>query len=119
MEESEKFKNYQINHNLSDKEITYYYTKWLSLKKDWDKLHQEYPTTPDEAFISFGSPYFDNEKIKSYLARCEEPKYVGEIRMNDKIPVFEECDGDLSIWEKPQTYASYVIGGDTAEGLEG
>jgi hypothetical protein len=119
MEEGEKFKNYQIAHKLSDREITYYYTKWLSLKKDWDKLHQEYPTTPDEAFISSGSPYFDNEKIKTYLTKCVEPMHIGEIRLVDNKPVFEECDGNLSIWEKPQTYSSYVIGGDTAEGLEG
>lgn len=119
MEEGVKFKNYQEAHKLSDREITYYYTKWLSLKKDWDKLHQEYPTTPDEAFISSGSPYFDNEKLKTYLARAVEPEFIGDIRLNeDKKVVFETCDGDLSVWEKPQTYSSYVIGGDTAEGLE-
>jgi len=118
MEEGEKFKKYQTDNKLSDTEITYYYSKWLSLKKDWDKLHQEYPTTPDEAFISSGSPYFDNEKIKTYLSRTEDPKEVGEIRLVDGKPVFEECDGDLVIWERPQAYSSYVIGGDTAEGLE-
>jgi len=74
---------------------------------------------PDEAFISSGTPYFDNEKLKTYLAIATEPTYIGEIRLVDKIPVFEACDGDLSVWEKPQTYSSYVIGGDTAEGLEG
>jgi len=119
MEEGEKFKKYQTDNKLSDTEITYYYSKWLSLKKDWDKLHQEYPTTPDEAFISSGSPYFDNEKIKTYLSRTEDPKEVGEIRLVDGKPVFESCDGDLNIWERPQAYSSYVIGGDTAEGLEG
>lgn len=119
MEQGEKFKNYQDTHKLSDREITYYYTKWLSLKKDWDKLHQEYPTTPDEAFISSGTPYFDNGKLKEYLARTKDPEFVGEIRMIADKPIFESCDGNLSIWEKPQTYSSYVIGGDTAEGLEG
>ncbi len=118
MEESKKFGNYQKLHNLSDLEITYYYSKWLSLKKDWSKLHQEYPTTPDEAFISSGLPYFDNEKIKEYIARCPDPIEVGDIRLVDNNPVFEKCDGDLTIWEKPGQYQSYVIGGDTAEGLE-
>lgn len=44
------FKDYQVLHKLSDKEITYYYYKWTSLNKDWNALHREYPTTPEEAF---------------------------------------------------------------------
>lgn len=46
----QEFKDYQIVHNLSDVEITYYFHKWLSLNKDWNALRREYPTTPEEAF---------------------------------------------------------------------
>lgn len=55
----EKFKEYQKLNNLTNKEITYYYFKWLSLNKDWNSLHKEYPTTPEEAFevIVEGSYY--------------------------------------------------------------
>lgn len=55
----DKFKEYQKLNNLSDKEISYYYQKWLSLNKDWNSLHKEYPTTPEEAFevIVEGSYY--------------------------------------------------------------
>lgn len=55
----EKFLAYQKLNNLSDKEITYYYMKWLSLNQDWNSLHKEYPTTPEEAFevIVEGSYY--------------------------------------------------------------
>src|ERR1700690_527049 len=55
----EKFKEYQKLHKLTDQEITYYYLKWLSLNKDWNSLHKEYPTTPEEAFevIIEGSYY--------------------------------------------------------------
>lgn len=54
-----EFKEYQTLHKLSDKEITYYYQKYLSLNKDWNSLHKEYPTTPEEAFevIVDGSYY--------------------------------------------------------------
>ena len=55
----DKFKDYQKLHKLTDQEITYYYLKWLSLNKDWNSLHKEYPTTPEEAFevIIEGSYY--------------------------------------------------------------
>jgi hypothetical protein len=44
------FSDYQVIHNLSDVQITYYFHKWLSLNKDWNALRREYPTTPEEAF---------------------------------------------------------------------
>lgn len=55
----DKFKEYQLRHHLTDEQITYYYKKWLSLNKDWNSLHKEYPTTPEEAFevIIEGSYY--------------------------------------------------------------
>lgn len=53
------FTEYQVYHKLTDKEIAYYYFKWLSLNKDWNSLRKEYPTTPEEAFeaIIEGSYY--------------------------------------------------------------
>lgn len=53
------FVEYQTKNNLTVREITYYYQKWLSLNKDWNSLHKEYPTTPEEAFevITEGSYY--------------------------------------------------------------
>lgn len=45
-----EFRDYQKIHKLTDQQITYYYQKWISLNKDWNSLHKEYPTTPEEAF---------------------------------------------------------------------
>lgn len=45
-----EFKAYQVLHKLTDKQVTYYYYKWVSLNRDWNALHREYPTTPEEAF---------------------------------------------------------------------
>ncbi len=45
-----EFKIYQATHSLTDVQITYYYYKWISLNKDWNALHREFPTTPEEAF---------------------------------------------------------------------
>lgn len=66
------FLAYQKDYNLSDIEITYYYYKFQALNKNWDRLHQEYPTTPKEAFESSlqGSYYFD---------------YISEMRAGGRI----------------------------------
>ena len=87
---------------------------------DKNMLMQEYPATPEEAFISSGSSYFDNSKIIDYIKRAPEPITCGTIYLKDKQPDFvEHKEGKLKIWERPQTFKSYVIGGDTAEGIEG
>ena len=59
IEVPEKFREYQKINNLTDQQITYYYFKWLSLNENWNSLHKEYPTTPEEAFevIIEGSYY--------------------------------------------------------------
>ena len=127
-----RFKELQEAHSLSNKEITYYYLKWLSLKKDWDILRQEYPTTAEEAFILSGSPYFNTERITQLIHKIKEPIWQGDIELkcqhpqqcrylelcNAKRPVLiESSNGKLLIWEQPQMYDSYILGGDTSEGV--
>lgn len=46
---------------------------WYQAKKEsmlsW-QLHQEYPSTPEEAFIKSGNPVFDLEHLESIQGRC-------------------------------------------------
>lgn len=114
---------YQKEHNLTDIEITYYYMKWLQLggRSGVDaikKLKQEYPTTPEEAFLSTGQSYFPTAKVASLLANAKKGT-KGELFTNEKGEVvFQEISsGNLEIFEKPERGTRYVIGGDTAEGL--
>ena len=87
---------------------------------DKNMLMQEYPATPEEAFISSGSSYFDNSKIIEYIKKAPEPIARGSIALVNNLPVFtQHANGNLKIWEFPQVYKSYVGAGDTAEGLEG
>lgn len=44
-----------------------------------DKFHQEYPSYPDEAFLSTGRPVFDQKKLQALLARAREPIMRGEL----------------------------------------
>lgn len=104
---------YQKTHKLSDKEMTYYYMRWLGFKKNIDKLNQEYPTTMEEAFVSTGKPYFDVRKIVRNIAESVEPKYY-EVNSRRLQEVY---DGPLMVYREPQAGHSYVVGADTAEGL--
>ena len=80
-------------------------------------FRQEMPGTPEEAFISTGSPYFDNEMVLQYLKNSQEPSEVGDLTMEGEEPMFtNNTTGELKIWERPKEGDSYVIGGDTAEG---
>jgi hypothetical protein len=114
---------YQREYNLTDKEITYYYMKWLQFggKNGTDavkKLKQEYPTTPEEAFLSTGQTYFPTAKVASLLLKTV-PGIRGELQTDEKGDViFQQfSSGNLEIFKKPEVGTRYIIGGDTSEGL--
>lgn len=107
------WKSYQQTHNLTDKEMTYYYMRWLSVKRDLDRLNQEYPTTIEEAFVASGKPYFDVRKIVNCKARVQTPEYYDIVNYE----VTKVNMGPLSVYKQPEKNKQYVVGADTAEGL--
>lgn len=115
MEECEiDWKEYQQEYGLSDKQMNFYYLKWINANKDIDKLHQEYPTTPMEAFLSSGSPYFSSRKAAEMYDKCDN-NYERYSFINGTFEKDER--GDLYIYEEPKSGRNYVVGGDVAEGL--
>lgn len=89
---------------------------------DIDKFHQEYPATPDEAFISTGRCAFDK---KALVLRREqvrtEPWEYGVFRIQYSITGRIESwkwqpeeGGPIRIRKKPEEGVPYVLGGDTA-----
>lgn len=108
--------SYQKEHNLSDIEMTFYYMQWNSQGKDLDKLNQEFPTTIDEAFVSTGKPYFDNRRLLDCKMMAVVPDHYDIIGRNVS-PIASSFAGPLMVWKKPEPGKSYVLGGDTAEGL--
>lgn len=95
-----KFKDYQTQYKLSNKEITYYYLKWLSLQKSWSALHTEYPTTPFEAFSGSGNKMFDEEKLSKFV-----------------IARPEKIENEWNYYVEPIRGHRYGIGADVAEGI--
>ena len=54
------------------------------------QLAQEYPTTPEEAFIKSGNPVFDLDKLEA-MATVVEPGVMGYMReINKRVVEFRE-----------------------------
>ena len=86
---------------------------------DLEMFHQEYPATPQEAFIASGRPRFDVKVLREYDMNCTEPEHVGYLENKDRrITYHEEDNGLLQIWQMPSANKFYTIGADVAEGLE-
>ncbi len=96
--------------------------EWYATKKrtlpEW-QLHQEYPSTPEEAFIKSGRPVFDVDALARIVT--EEPRegrLDTEINGAKRAPCFlDEKNGLLRIYEMPIEGKKYVVGADVAEGL--
>lgn len=108
------WQEYKDEHSLSDKEISFYYAKFIALNEDIDKLHQEYPTTEMEAFIGSGSNYFSLRKTAELYEKCNDT-YKRYDYINGEF--IEDEKGPLYVYEEPQPGRVYVVGGDVAEGL--
>jgi hypothetical protein len=109
-----EFLEYQAKHNakcvdhpdkympIDDIQITYWFYKWLGVNSDWEKLLQEYPTTPEEAFRGSGEALFDRNIVQKYKDRAKQP-----------IKII----GDWKIYEEGKPGHQYVVAADTAEGV--
>lgn len=89
---------------------------------DIDLFHQEYPATPDEAFISTGRCAFDK---KALVLRREQVRKLnweyGAFRIEKNVAgaIFKskwmpETGGPIRILKHPEANVPYVLGGDTA-----
>lgn len=84
--------------------------------KTIDEFNQEYPITPEVAFISSGNPVFDIKVLNRMLKEATEPKYTGNlVGTRTRLTLEQNNKGYLDIWELPQATDSYVIGADVAE----
>lgn len=90
---------------------------------DVDLFKQEYPATPDEAFIATGRCAFDKEALVLRRKKIQGDRWErGKFRI-----VYDELTGKIKSWEwesdrkgpvrirkHPERGTPYVIGGDTA-----
>lgn len=90
---------------------------------DKRKFQQEYPSTPEEAFLFSGTPFFNNEDILLQLAAAPEPADVGTFTYPEpaagEAPAewmwsSDRRTGFIRVYAPPEPGVPYVIGGDTA-----
>ena len=89
-------------------------------KNDLNFFRQEYPASPEEAFLITGRPVFNREKIVEYMPLCKIP-LRGDLVLveepKEKLKFEVNSLGKLRIWKHPEKGNRYSIGADPAEGL--
>lgn len=105
-------------------DLTYEQLNWrrwtMQNKCEGDEIlfMQEYPSTPEEAFISSGRPKFSIQSLKKYQTITKKPEKRGYlVENNGKIDLVEDARGYVSIWTEPSAGRFYCVGADVAEGL--
>lgn len=95
--------------------------KWCIFNKlngDIERFNQEYPATPDEAFIASGRPQFSTTALKKYMDNVRAPIKTGYLNETKGVLSFDDdTKGYVKIWRMPEPNKFYCIGSDPAEGL--
>lgn len=104
-------------YNLSDGQLIW--RRWCistNCKGDLNKFHQEYPSTPEEAFINSGTPVFNNENIvkRIEVLRQQYDKKQFDTGCFRKREFIKDVKNYVRIYEYPKPGRKYVIGVDTA-----
>tara|TARA_B100000029_G_scaffold111877_2_gene103968 strand:- start:3378 stop:5045 length:1668 start_codon:yes stop_codon:yes gene_type:complete len=78
------------------------------------KFRQEYPATPDEAFITAGSSVFALDKLNELEPIAPEKR----MRFDFNASMWEDStEGNFYIWEYPDWDSNYVVAADVSLGV--
>ncbi len=110
---------------LDSEQLNWYAQKYNGYL-DKSLLRQEYPCTPEDAFVFSGRSVFDNEAVLRHKENAEaylSGEFIFARQENMEAPSnpkFVESDGgSIHIFKQPIEGVPYVIGGDIAgEGSE-
>lgn len=114
---TEEESNLQQTHKLTDSQVYWWKLKKKNKKK---KMAQEYPSTPEEAFIASGNPYFDRDRLQVILkSLIKDPEFQPiDLDIPDSYPLIRKYREFIEFYKPPQEKRSYLVGADTAEGLD-
>lgn len=105
-----------------DLEQLYWYWNKYEKYLDKDLIKQEYPCTPQEAFLLSGKNVFDTAIILERLTKIPKPIKTGYFQYDydglriTNIKWVNDRDGYIKIYHAPNVpaFTQYCIGGDTA-----
>ncbi len=99
-------------HNLNNGQL---YWRRLKIAEGGElKFRQEYPATPDEAFITAGKSVFAMDKVNNLLPVVPDKTMLFDFNSLTWEP---SKDGNLELWEYPDWDSNYVIAADVALGV--
>lgn len=82
---------------------------------DVELFHQEYPSTPEEAFIQSGRPLFGSRDLLPYHRGITDGT---RYRIDVDGQLVEDTSGYVELWKQPEVGHQYLIGADTSMGFE-
>ena len=100
------------DHNLNNGQL---YWRRLKIAEGGElKFRQEYPATPDEAFITAGKSVFAMDKLKKLLPAEPDKRMIFDF---NSFTWEASKDGNLDIWEFPDWDSNYILAADVALGV--
>nr|WP_264642432.1 terminase [Candidatus Symbiopectobacterium sp. NZEC127] len=114
--------------SLSDEQKQWYIRKEI---EQGEEMKQEFPSTPQEAFLTSGRRVFPAINVMNAESGCRAPRIVYDMDpvtgKREKVQALRAGGQDelqrtllnhLLVWELPDADEDYAIGADIAEGLE-
>lgn len=101
-----------------------YWRRWkiaTDMGNSVEAFHQEFPTTPEEAFLATGRPVFDHKALMRMPTVAGQSGELEQLEDDGPIKriVFKPNDrGALTIWKRPLAGRRYVGGGDPSKGID-
>lgn len=98
----------------------FYTEEWVMEKRKEfpnDKLwKQEYPRTPEEAFVTSGTPYFDTMILNEMLKTAPDPLAKGKFAPDGQLDqVYEDAEAQVNIYRELEMGEQLVIFADPAD----
>ena len=81
-----------------------------------DLFRQEYPSEPEEAFLTTGRPVFNPEQLQRMLPEARDPLERLALEGDEWL---NNTRGELTMYRRHDAGEQYVIGADTAMGVSG
>ena len=116
----------ELGYSPEETQAALYFRRWKiqgDLNGDLDRFRQEYPSTPEEAFLVSGRPAIPSVIIKEH-ERHVKPGRRCELNVDESAvtayvaPTWnpELVNNYWEVWEPPLPGHDYVVFGDVAEG---
>lgn len=103
-------------YHLTKEQLMWRRWKLEQLNSNLDLFNEQFPATPEEAFIVSGNPVWSPSMLRFYMLKSMEPKVMGNLFGFNPVSVERNERGFLSVYKLPEEFHRYVIGADVSEG---